>query len=124
MNRKAAFLVVVVFVFGLALGGLSMHLAADRFGVGHAPKKDGSRTVDELTTQLNLSPEQREQLRAVLAETRGKYQAIYEQYRPQMELARQQGRQNIRAILTPEQLPKFEAWLARIDESRRKKNGR
>ena len=120
MNRKAAFFVVVVFVLGLALGGLSMHLAADRFGMGREKK---SWSV-ELTRELNLTPEQQTQLGGILEETRGKYNAIYDQYKPQLEQARQQGRQKIRGILTAEQLPKFEVWLQRVDEARRKKNGR
>jgi hypothetical protein len=124
MNRKAIFLVAIVFVLGLALGGLSMHLAADRLGVGHGSKKDSSRTVEELTRELQLTPEQQKLLAETLAETRSKYQRIYEQYRPQLEQARQEGRQRIRGFLTAEQLPKFEAWLAKVDEARKRKNNR
>jgi Spy/CpxP family protein refolding chaperone len=125
MNRKAVLLVAVVFVLGLILGGLSTHLAADRLGVGHQKGgRDSSRTVEELTREMNLTPDQQKQLAATLDETRGKYQAIYEQYRPQIEQVRREGRQKIRSFLTEEQLPKFEAWLQRIDEARRKKNGR
>ena len=124
MNRKAAFLVIVVFVLGLALGGLSMHLAADRFGNGRGVRKDTPQVVEELTRVLVLTPDQQKQVTTILEDTRAKYQAIYEQYRPQMEQARQQGRQNIRAILTAEQLHKFEAHLQKIDEARKKRNAR
>jgi len=120
MNRRAAFLVVVVFVLGLALGGLSMHLAANRFGGNHGKKS----FTEELTRELNLTPAQQTQLSAILEETRGKFSAIYEQYRPQIDQARRDGRQNIRAILTEEQLPKFEQFLQRVDDARKKKNGR
>jgi len=37
---------------------------------------------------------------------------------PQLEQARQQGRQRIRAVLTPDQLPKFEAFIRHLDEQR------
>lgn len=120
MNRKAAFLVAVVFVLGLALGGLSTHLAADRLGGNHGKKS----WTEELTRELNLTPDQQAQLKTILDETRGKFEAIYEQYRPQMDQARREGRQKIRGILSPEQLPKFEAFLQRVDEARKKKNGR
>ena len=122
MNRKAVFLVVVVFVLGLALGGLSTHLAADRLANGG--KKSPSRMVEELTHELNLAPDQQKQLESTLEETRAKFDSIYEQIRPQMDQARREGRQKIRAFLTPEQLPKFEAYLQKLDEARRKKNGR
>ena len=124
MNRKAVFLVMAVFVLGLALGGLSMHLVADRFEMGSGGRKGSARTVEQLTRELNLTPEQQKQLAATLEETRTQFQAIYEQYRPQMDQVRQQGRQKIRAFLTPEQMPKFEAWLQKMDEARKKKNGR
>jgi len=49
---------------------------------------------------------------------------LYEPVRAQADLVRQQGRENIRAILTPEQRPKFEEVLRRIDEERKKRGGR
>jgi len=124
MNRKAVFLVVVVFVLGLALGGLSMYVAADHFGVGSGGRRGPQRMVAQLTGELNLTAEQQQKLTATLEDTRSRYQAVYEQYRPQIEQIRQEGRQKIRAFLTAEQLPKFEAYLQRIDEARKKRNGR
>jgi len=123
MNRKAVFLVVVVFLLGLALGGLTVYLGAEQFGLAYGRRGPG-RTVEQLTRELNLTPEQQRKLAATLEETRSRYQGIYELYRPQIELARQEGRQKIRAFLTEEQLPKFEAYLQRIDEARKKRNAR
>jgi Spy/CpxP family protein refolding chaperone len=127
MNRRAVFLVVVVFVLGLALGGLSMHLAADRLWGGHPGKgkgRDGRPTVvQQLTMELGLTPEQQQQLSQILEESKTKYQAIYDQVRPQLQQVREAGRNRIRAILTPEQRPKFEERVRRMDEERRKRNG-
>lgn len=124
MNRKAVFLVVVVFVLGLALGGLSMYVFADQFGVGCGGRKGPQRWVERLTSELNLTPEQQRQVTATLEDTRARYEVVYEQYRPQIEQIRQEGRQKIRTFLTADQLPKFEAYLQRLDESRKKRNGR
>jgi len=123
MNRRAVFLVVVVFLLGLVLGGLTVYLGAERFGLSYGRWGSG-RTVEQLTRELNLTPEQQQKLTATLEETRSRYQAVYELYRPQIELARQEGRQRIRAFLTAEQLPKFEAYLQRIDEARKKRSAR
>ena len=41
---------------------------------------------------------------------------------PQFEQVRQQGREQIREVLTPEQRPKFEEFLGRVDEDRRRRN--
>jgi len=120
MNRRATVLVVAVFVLGLVLGALGMHLAGDVSEVGASGKRD---VVGELTRQLVLNPGQQKQLETILGETRAKFHAISEQSRPQIDEARREGRQKIREILTAEQLPKFEAWLQRVDEARKKKNG-
>jgi Spy/CpxP family protein refolding chaperone len=124
MNRKAVFLVIVVFVLGLVLGGLGVYVGAERFGLTYSGRRGPGRTVERLTRELNLTSEQQQKLTAILEDSRARYQAIYEQYRPQMDQVRQDGRQKIRALLTPEQLPKFEAYLQRLDEARKKRNER
>ena len=127
MNRKASILVVVVFVLGIVLGALGLHVAAVRGWTGPVPAHKSlgrAQMVEQITRELGLSPDQQEQLEAVLAETRGKYNAIYEQVRPQMEQARQEGRERIRKFLTAEQNPKFEEMMRRLDEERRKREHR
>ncbi len=44
--------------------------------------------------------------------------------RAQSEQVRKQGREQIRAILTPEQRPKFEEFLRKLDEERKKRSER
>jgi len=48
------------------------------------------------------------------------YKAIHQSTDPQINEARQKGRERIREILTPEQKPKFEEFLIRLDEERKK----
>ena len=131
MNRKAALLVFAVFVLGIALGALGMHVASTQvFGSprngANAGKmhKDKAQIVAELTRELTLTAEQQAQFSAILDESRAKYKAINEQVRPQYDQVREQGRDRIRAILTAEQRPKFEAFVQRLDEERKKKNAR
>lgn len=113
MNRKATLLVVMVFVFGVTIGALGYYVAA-----GQVNAKPRPTVVERLTTELNLTPEQQKQVSDILDATRKNYDSIYAPIRPQMEAARQDGRQRIRTILTPEQLTKFEEHLRRIDEER------
>jgi Spy/CpxP family protein refolding chaperone len=68
----------------------------------------------------DLTPEQRQQLEAILMQLHSEYKALHEQSDAQIDQARQQGRNRIRAILTPEQQPKFEEFLKRMDEERRR----
>lgn len=118
MNRKAALLVIGVFLLGIALGATAMYTVPRV--VSAPPKPQGmARVVSELTNQLNLTPQQQEQLTTILNETKAKYDAIYEPVKPQMEQARQEGRARIRALLTADQMPKYEAYLKQLDERRK-----
>jgi uncharacterized membrane protein len=127
MNRKAALLVMGVFLLGMAVGAVGFFVAEKTVLSSTRPsagKQWPSRTVEELTERCNLTPVQQEQLRTILEETRKRYDAIYEPIRPAIEQARQDGRTRIRNILTPEQLPKFEEYLRTIDERRKRDSGR
>jgi Spy/CpxP family protein refolding chaperone len=128
MNRKATLLVLAVFVLGIVLGGLLMLAVEQRVMSqqrGNGRKGPGSaRLVEDLTRELSLTPEQQQRLTAELEETRRRYDAIFETIRPQMEQTRQDGRARIRAVLTQEQLPKFEEYLRRMDERRKREAGK
>jgi Spy/CpxP family protein refolding chaperone len=76
--------------------------------------------VDRFTKELNLTPQQHDQLARILDETGQQYQALHEQVRQQYNAIRQSGRQRIREILTPEQRTRFEEIVKKLDEERRK----
>jgi Spy/CpxP family protein refolding chaperone len=76
--------------------------------------------VADFTRELSLTSDQQRQLASVVDETRAKWRALYAPLDEQHELIRQQGREKIRAFLTPEQRPKFEEFLKRLDEQRKK----
>lgn len=121
-RSEAAMLVLVVFVLGVLLGGLGNHLWGERVWGRQTSPAPPSHTqiVSELTHELQLTPDQQQQLGAIVDDTKAKIRAAYAPADAQRDQLRQQGRARIRAILTPEQLPKFEAFMARIDEQRKK----
>jgi Spy/CpxP family protein refolding chaperone len=124
-KRKAAIWVGVVFVLGAALGGVFGYFYGHRSVVAAAnpplsePERRAKR-VEQLTQELSLNNDQRQQLDSVLSHLHADYKSIQDQSDAQMKEARQKGRDQIRAILTPEQKPKFEEFLKRMDEERRK----
>jgi Spy/CpxP family protein refolding chaperone len=128
MNRKATVLVILVFLLGIALGAVGMRVAEQKVWGERRDDRGrmggSARIVEQLTRELALTPEQQQQLNSILEDTRKKYEATYSAIRPQMEQARQEGRTHIRSMLTPEQLPKFEAYLRRIDEERKNRERR
>ena len=125
-NRRAVGWILVVFVLGIALGALGTYLVGARvwgarpMGQDHRDRR--VRMVEQLTQELALTSAQQKQLDAILADMQTRYEEIHKQIAPQAEQVRQQGREKIRAILAPEQKPKFEEFLRRLDEERKKRN--
>lgn len=124
MKSKAAVLVICVFLTGAVVGGLAVHVFGDRIWSTRASSASSLVTRDELLQQLsqelNLTPEQRTQIKATMDQTISDWHRIYLTVNPELEQARQQGRQRIRGVLTPEQLPKFEVFIRNLDEQRAK----
>jgi Spy/CpxP family protein refolding chaperone len=125
-TRKAALWVGAVFLLGAALGGVLGYLFAHRpVNAANPPLSEPERRaqrVQQLTKDLSLTPQQAQQLDAILLQRHTETKAIHEQTDAQIDAVRQKGRAQVRAILTPEQLPKFEEFLKQMDEQR-KRNG-
>jgi Spy/CpxP family protein refolding chaperone len=123
---NAIAMLLAVFALGLCIGALGMRVLAGRV-YGHTLDPQTTQTHEhgkiftELTHDLSLTPDQQNQVQAILDDTRARFQAVDDQNRPQYDAIRQQGRTRIRAVLTPDQLPKFEEFLARIDAERKKR---
>lgn len=126
-NRKAVLLVFVLFLLGVAVGGLGTYAVTTRV-LAARPQPPATLThnpgqvVARFTRELALTPDQQNQIQVIFNDTRGKYAQLHERLDPEYEQVRQQGRQRIRQILTPEQLPKFEELLRQLDEERRQRN--
>ncbi|MGH9814256.1 MAG: hypothetical protein ACRD4T_14080, partial [Candidatus Acidiferrales bacterium] len=78
--------------------------------------------MEWLTNELKLSAEQQQQLGPILDETATSYEAIRERVRPEYDQVRQQSRDRIRAILTPEQKARFEELVQQMDEERARRH--
>jgi Spy/CpxP family protein refolding chaperone len=126
-RTEAAVLVFVVFLLGVLVGGLGGHLWGERVWGHSAPARHSGppsreQIVTDLTRELQLTPDQQKQIGAIIDDTRAQVHAVYAPADAQHEQIRQQGRARIRAILTGDQQPKFDALMQRIDEQR-KRNG-
>lgn len=127
-RTEAAVLVLVVFLLGVLVGGLGGHLWGERVW-GHqgptARTRPPSREqiVNDLTQQLQLTPDQQTQIASIIDATRSQVHALYVPVDAQHEQLRQQGRAKIRAILTSDQQTKFDALMQRNDAQRKKDSG-
>jgi Spy/CpxP family protein refolding chaperone len=123
-SRKAVLLVFVLFVLGIALGGVGTYLVTTRVLAARpqgALAHTAGHTMAMFTRDLNLSPDQQSQIQTILNDTRAHYAALHEKLDPEYEQVRQLGRDRIRQLLTPEQRPKFEDLLRQMDEDRRQR---
>ena len=123
-KRKAALWVGAVFLLGAMLGGVLGFLFAHRpVNAANAPLSEPerrARRVAQLTQELALTPQQAQQLDGILLQRHTETKAIHDQLDAQMNQVREKGRAQVRTILTPEQLPKFETFLKRMDEERKR----
>ncbi len=122
-GRKAAVWVAIVFLLGAVLGGMIGYGYAHRsVAAAKAPLTEPERRahrVEQMTQELGLTSDQAKQLDAILMQWHAEVKTIHQQSDAQIEQLRQKGRNEIRAILTPEQKPKFEEFLTKLDAERK-----
>jgi hypothetical protein len=120
---KSIFGVLLVFLLGALAGAAVVH-RVDRQGVESVLSGRGGVTVDlivrRLSRSLDLDPVQRDQVRAIVTETRRDIVEIRKPVQPQIEATIERSRARVRAILRPEQQEKFD----RIQAERQKRKGR
>ncbi|HUC52616.1 MAG TPA: hypothetical protein VMR90_01125 [Candidatus Cybelea sp.] len=120
---KAGLWVGVVFLLGVALGGVvgysyEHHLVSAASTPLPEPARRAQR-VEQLTQALSLTSAQSQQIDAILLQRHTEVESIHDHMAAQIDQVRQKGRDQIRAVLTPEQGPKFEEFLKNLDQQRK-----
>jgi len=119
MKRSLAFAYVVgLFLLGILIGGMAMHLHyASRFPPP-GPPGPGMRHDDPLHSfsgrlerQLDLTAEQKRLIDEIVAESRTEGRALHEEMLPRVREQMQRTHDRIREVLTPEQRERFEELL-------------
>jgi uncharacterized membrane protein len=108
-------------VLAFALGGLAGGAAtmmADRKSHGRRDPYSPQAYAQRLATDLSLDAAQREAVAGVILRHQPVMDSIWAQVREQFNAERQAMRQDIRAILNPEQLDRYNAMVARFDSLR------
>jgi Spy/CpxP family protein refolding chaperone len=83
-----------------------------------------AQRVKQLTELLNLTSAQSQQVDAILQQRHADVKTIHDQTDAQIEQIRQKGRDQLRAVLTPEQKPKFEEFLKNLDQQRKRNSSK
>jgi hypothetical protein len=118
-NPRILLILFLIFLSGLIVGMAAMSLGAHRWlHESAAPRSASSRdaakdvTLHRFKTELNLSPQQTEQLDTILDD----FFAYYHTLQSQMDDVRQSGKERIRHILTPEQQSKFDKMVTEFQQ--------
>lgn len=107
--RKNGWLVraaaLAIFVLGFAAGALApaAYRAWTRDGDGGG-RRD---RIERMSEDLKLTPEQKEQVRGIFAETRTRLEALRKESEPRFAEIRRETDERLKQVLTPEQWEQF-----------------
>jgi hypothetical protein len=119
MSRRAYLYFALTFLLGVIVGGASVYYYAWSTGHFRGPFNRQS-FVQRVKGELNLSDTQVPQLEQILEGSTSRFGATQQQCDGQLNAIRQETRNQIRQILTPEQSQKFDELVRRWDERRRR----
>lgn len=139
---KAGVILVIIFAIGALAGTAGNRLMRD-----HHPRRtqsnDPFRKDPEIVTRIeqrlvdhyDLTEEQALAVRQILIDSQKKYDDFFHKTRPTFERIRREQRDSIRALMSPDQLEKFDKWMEehrkrgprlggpRLEGERRRPNG-
>lgn len=118
-SRSAAIrLLVLAFSLGALIGG-GVTLLIDRGNHPPDPRDAGRQSyLSRLSDEVGLTTEQQESVTKVLDQHEPVMDSIWRSVRGPFDAERQAVRREIRAVLTPDQVIKYDAMLARRDSIR------
>jgi Spy/CpxP family protein refolding chaperone len=109
---KSLLLVALVFLAGVAAGVVGTRIVVRRVMdevIAH-PDAVQPRLERNLAFRLRLDGGQRAQLHEIMSDTHQRLKTLRREYRPQVLLVLSNANTRITALLTPEQLARFERW--------------
>ena len=127
-RMQARLWLTIVFVLGAAIGATFGYSVAHRSyaSTSRPPMSEPERRakrVEEMTREIGLSAEQSQKLDAVIASTHEQMKKVHEKSDAEIDALRQKARGEMREFLTPEQKPKFEEFVRKLDEARKNDAG-
>jgi hypothetical protein len=119
MRGRAYVYFALTFLLGVILGGTCVYYYA--WSTGHWHRAFNRQNfVRHLKADLNLSDTQVPQLEQILDSSLSKFRSAQQQSDAQLNAIREETRDAIRQILSPEQTQKFNELVRRWDERRRR----
>jgi len=125
IRKKAAIWLALVFILGTATGGVFGYSLARRSYAATKPPvmseaERRAKKLSDMTAAIDLTAEQSQKAEGIIKEAQAEIHAIRDKSEAEVDVVRMKTRADMRAFLTPEQLPKFEQYVQRMDEERKR----
>ncbi len=117
-NLPIAVYLFVVFVSGGVVGALGYRMYSPPSARSEhrvSPEVWRRQYLDELRTRVNLTPDQVQKMNAIMDETDAGFNQLHDKHHQEMEKIKEDHRAKLRAILTADQLPKYEQFRIELD---------
>jgi Spy/CpxP family protein refolding chaperone len=125
-RQKAGLWLALVFVLGAAIGGVFGYAFSQHHAMAAAPTatqltepQRRAKRVLEMTREMNLTQEQASSFDSIIHQAHDQMKVIRDKSETDVDAVRQQARDQMRQLLTPEQKPKFEEMVQRMDAERK-----
>lgn len=117
-NLPIAVYLFLVFISGGVVGALAYRMYSPpsaRSEQHVSPEVMRKQYLDELRTRVNLTPDQMQKMNVIMDETDLSFNQMHERHHQDFEKIKEEHRAKLRAILTPDQLPKYEQFRTERD---------
>jgi|SRR5580704_16778390 hypothetical protein len=117
-NLPIAVYLFLVFVSGGVVGALGYRMYSPPSARSEQrvnPDVWRRQYLDELRTRVNLTPDQMQKMNAIMDETDSSFNQMHDRHHQEFEKIKEEHRAKLRAILTPDQLPKYEQFRTERD---------
>ncbi len=125
IRKKAAIWLALVFILGTATGGVFGYSLARRSYASTrtavpSEAEHRAKKIADMTQTIGLTAEQAQKAEGIIKNAQSEIRTIRDKSEADVDVVRMKTRSDMRTFLTPEQLPKFEQFVQRMDEERKK----
>jgi Spy/CpxP family protein refolding chaperone len=124
-KRQARMWLALVFLLGTGIGvafgyAFAHKSYASTSGPTMTESERRAKRVADMTRDIGLTPEQSEKLDGIIKAAHDEMKTVREKSDGDVDAIRLKARTQMREFLTPEQKPKFEEFIQKMDEERKK----
>jgi hypothetical protein len=121
---RAVVVAVLLFCCGAAVGALGHRYYTATEVSAKSAEDFRHRYVSEMRSKLSLTPGQVTRLETILDETKAKFKAVKDSYRPAMLEIKKEQVSRVKSILTPQQIPIYERLVAEREQRMKEQEDR